>query len=530
MLFTIIRTLVIVLACTVFGIGSVHALQIYRYQTPALRRELMGNGGPFLHTHVFTAVLAALLNWYLPILLSMVIPQQEYRETLCGWIMLGVFVLAAAYCCLHKIRTPRRKPFVWTQRNCRLMAAVFAMNLLGAVLFSLIGLSGYLLLALADFMVLVAAFAMQPIENRINAGYYNTARRKLAGMPKLVCIGITGSLGKTDTKLILKGILSEKFKVLATPPSFSTAMGISRVVNEQLSPRHEVFIAEMGAQQKGEIREMAKLVRPKYGMITCVNKEHMESFGSVESIAQAKYELMASLPEGGMAFFGSDGSYGDRLYALCKKEKYRAGIGTETKCYMYAENVETSIKGTRFELVCADGERVRIKTQLLGDYNVRNIALSAAVARKMGMTMEEIAAGVEKLQPVRHHLQLTAGEINVLDDSRNTRMEAGVEALRILSELPGRRIVVTKGFLDHETGAAAKNFAFGTQIARFADYVVLIDPEKTLSVMEGLMSKRFPKPSVRMVREVEDAAALIDEIAEAGDTVLYECTWDEVYY
>jgi len=144
--------------------------------------------------------------------------------------------------------------------------------------------------------------------------------------------------------------------------------------------------------------------------------------------------------------------------------------------------------------------------------------------------MEEIAAGVEKLQPVRHHLQLTAGEINVLDDSRNTRMEAGVEALRILSELPGRRIVVTKGFLDHETGAAAKNFAFGTQIARFADYVVLIDPEKTLSVMEGLMSKRFPKPSVRMVREVEDAAALIDEIAEAGDTVLYECTWDEVYY
>ena len=129
MLFTIIRTLVIVLACTVFGIGSVHALQIYRYQTPALRRELMGNGGPFLHTHVFTAVLAALLNWYLPILLSMIIPQQEYRETLCGWIMLGVFVLAAAYCCLHKIRTPRRKPFVWTQRNCRLMAAVFAYNL-----------------------------------------------------------------------------------------------------------------------------------------------------------------------------------------------------------------------------------------------------------------------------------------------------------------------------------------------------------------------------------------------------------------
>jgi len=234
MFFTILRTLVTVLACTIFGIGSMHSLQVYRYQLGALRKEIMGNGGPFLHSHVFVAALAALLNWYLPIFLSMAIAQQEYRERLCGWIMLGVFAVAAALCCIHKINMPRRKPFVWTRRVCRLAAAVFALNLLGAVVLSLLKLSGYFLLGFADFVVLLAAFAMQPIENRINAGFYNSARKKLAGMPNLVRIGITGSLGKTDTKLMLKTILSEKYKVLATPPSFSTAMGISRVVNAQL--------------------------------------------------------------------------------------------------------------------------------------------------------------------------------------------------------------------------------------------------------------------------------------------------------
>ena len=524
MLFSILRTFVITLACTAFGVGSMHILQIQRYRIKALYQELQKNGGPFLHMHVFIAALTALLNWYLPIFLSMAIAQQEYREWLCGWIMLGVFAVAATISCVHRIRTPRRKPFVWTRRVCRLTAAVFVLNLLLALLFSLISLSGYLLLGLADFVVLLAALVMQPIENRINAGFYNAARKKLAGMPNLIRIGITGSLGKTDTKLILKTILSEKYRVLATPPTFSTALGISRVVNEQLTNKHEIFIAEMGAQQKGEIREMTRLVRPKYGVMTCVNKEHLDSFGSVEILAQTKFELIQSIPEDGAAFFGSDGSYGDRLYAMCKKEKYRTGVGTETKCYIHAENIETSENGTSFELVCADGSRARVQTKLLGNYNVYNIALAAAVAKKLGMALDEIAKAAEKLQPVRHHLNYIPGDVNILDDSRNTRLESAIEALRVLSDLPGRRIVVTNGFVGCESNAADKNFAFGTQIARYADYVVLIDPEKTRTVMNGLMSKQFPKPSVRMVREVEDAATLIEEIAGNGDTVLYECT------
>lgn len=530
MFYTVIRIAVIAACCTLAGLSTMHTLQAQRYQIPTLRKELRRRGG-WMHPEILIAAGAALVNWYLPILLSMVIQKEQARETLCNYLVLALYAGASALLYLDRRRIPQKKEFGLTRRIARLIGMAFVLNVLAATLLQSISLSPFLLIAALDYAVLLAALIMRPIEDKINAGFYNAARKRLAAAKELICIGITGSYGKTETKLILKTLLAEKYRVLATPPSYSSAMGISRVVNEQLSSRHQVFIAEMGAQQKGEIREMARLVRPQYGVLTCVADAHIDSFGSIETIAQTKFELIQSLRSGGAAFFGSDGSYGDRLYGLCKTEKYRAALGGEVESYMRAENLEMGVKGSRFELICADGEHVWVQTRLLGDYTVRNIALAAAVAKKLGLSMEEIARGVEKLKPVRHHMQLLPDEINAIDDSGNTLPEAAAEALRVLAEFPGRRILVTAGLTEVEMNPVDKNYAFGTQIAGCADYVVLIGPEETRALMRGLMSTNFPKSSVRMVRDEEDAAALVRELAQAGDTVLYEGVYpDEEEY
>lgn len=521
MVYTVIRILVIAACCTAAGLGAMHMLQAQRYRIPALKQDLRRYGG-LLGTDVLVALGATLVNWYLPVLLSMVIQKEQFRENLSNWLALALFVGATAVVWARKRLIPQRKPFGWTRRICRLVTAVFLLNLMLAALLNLLSLSPYLTFAAADYAVLLGAMLMRPLEDGINARYYRAAQKKLAAAKGLIRIGVTGSYGKTDTKLILRTILSEKYRVLATPPSFSTAMGVSRVVNEQLNPEHQVFIAEMGAQQKGEIRDIARLVRPQYGALTCIGPAHLDSFGSLEAIAQTKYELIQALPEDGAAFFGSDGGFGDRLYALCKKEKYRAGVGSEPPCFMEAGHVETGVRGTRFELVCADGEHAWMQTPLLGSFSVRNIALAAAVARKLGLSMEEIARGVEKLKPLRHRLQLVPGELNVIDDSLNALPEGAEEALRVLAEFPGRRILVTAGLAGLGADAGDRNFAFGTQIAGCADYVVLVGPESTREVMRGLMSARYPKSSVRMVREDADAAALVKELAGKGDSVLYE--------
>ena len=530
MFFIILRIILIAACCVLAGVFSMHVLQMQRYQTSDLARFQRKHADRLLLADAAVATIAALANWYLPMLLAMVIQKEALRTELCLWIALVLFALAALLLFFYRRHFPMKKPFGVTRRICRLMAVCFVLSAAGAAVLQLLMLSPYFIFAAADLIVLLSARIIQPLENRINQRFIRSAREKLAANPELICIGVTGSYGKTDVKLMLKTILAEKYSVLATPASFSTILGITRTINEQLRPSHQVFIAEMGAQRKGEIREMAKLLKPGYGAITCIGAAHLESFGSIEATAQAKYELIQSLPENGEAFFGSDASYGDRLYHMCKKEKYRAGIGSDVDHYMRAEHIETGIHGTRLQLCCADGSSCWLQMKLLGQSHVRNLILTAAIARRLGLSMDQIAKGAEKLKPRPHLLQGIPGRIHTVDNGGNSLPAGAEEALHVLADLPGRRILVTDGLTEPEYRLSESNFAFGTQIPGCADFVLLVAPEDgddeelnpLRALMNGLSSAKFPKGAVRMVRGTADAAAILAEIAGEGDTILYE--------
>lgn len=144
---------------------------------------------------------------------------------------------------------------------------------------------------------------MQPVEKGINNHYLNDAKAKLAARDDLIKIGITGSFGKTSTKFVLAAILSEKFDVLATPSSFNTPMGLTRVIREQLEPHHQVFIAEMGARHVGDIKELVDLVHPKYGMITSVGPQHLETLWECFHRGQHQIRAHRGLAQGRRGLF-----------------------------------------------------------------------------------------------------------------------------------------------------------------------------------------------------------------------------------
>ena len=243
MLYTVVRILVIAIGCTLSGVRAMHMLQEERYQMPQL------------------AAGATVVNWYMPVVFSLFMQQAAMRETLCSWLTLALFAGATVFAWFQKRRIPLKKEFNLSQRMSRLLGVTFALNLLGTTILHMLTLSPYLMFAASDYVVVGAAFIISPIENRINARYYRAARHKLLEHKGLIRIGVSGSYGKTETKLILKSILAEKYNVLVTPPSFSSAMGASRVINERLTKKHEVFIAELGAQKKGEVREIARIIR-----------------------------------------------------------------------------------------------------------------------------------------------------------------------------------------------------------------------------------------------------------------------------
>lgn len=523
MFFTFVRVLLITLCCTASGLHAVHFLQVEKYQTKALWEHFKRPSANPLVRNALPAVAFMLIDWYLPMLLSMAIVKQEQRETLCGWLVLAAFVIVGGFIAWHKTRLPVKRSFTLTRRALRLMIAALLVNLLGVITLNLLDLSPYLFYAVADYVVWVSALIMRPVENAINARYSHAAKAKLDKRKKLIRIGITGSYGKTETKQILKTILAEKYCVLATPPAFSTAVGISRVVNDQLDKRHRVFIAEFGGDSKAEVRDMTKLVSPRFGILTCVGQRR--GYGAIEDEAQINYALIKALPENGVAFFGAEGSYTGRLFSMCKREKYRCGMsGGDVLPDIRIEDAEKGPDGTSFTLVRKDGESMRMHTRLLGRFSLRGVALSAAVAIKLGLSMEQIAAGVEKIKPLKHRLELIDGPIHIIDDSENDTPEAAEAGLEALAAFPGRRIVLTAGF-ENPTGDAAFEsacFAVGQRAAACADYIILSGHEDTKAIRQGLADAKFPPAQIRSFEEIEDAVSCLKEVAVEGDSVLWE--------
>ncbi len=531
MLFTIIEIVVVTLACCAASVHYIHALQMGRYQLPTYRHWLSRNRDRVLKDNVLWAFAGALLRMYLPVLLSMFIKEEQARTTFSAWLVLALFSGLMAWITWRDYSRPSRKPFVVTQRVRRLLTVLFLLCLLLTTLMVMmrpVSVSPYFLYALMPFLVLLAATIINPYETRLNAGFFKSAKRKIREHKGLVTIGITGSYGKTNVKFILRDMLSKKYNVLATPASFNTAMGISRVVNDQLKSEHQVFIAEMGATHVGDIKELVELVRPRYGILTSIGPRHMDTFGSMENIASTKFELIQGLPKDGLAVFGSGDDYINRLYALCKHDKCRIGLDDDPGAYMRAETLSFSDRGTSFTMVCADGETAHCRTRLLGSYNVKNILLAAALARRLGLSMAEIADAVRELSPIEHRMQLIPGELTVIDDSLNEDADSAFEAMRVIAQMPGRRIVVTPGLGEQGGKEADVNFALGTVMADSADTVILVgDLNSQRGIRRGLLQSGFSRSNLHAVEDMEGASELLNEISEHGDTVLFESSVPE---
>src|SRR5205823_9234798 len=111
---------------------------------------------------------------------------------------------------------------------------------------------------------------------------------RLRRRPDLIVIGVTGSYGKTSTKEVLATLHGAPYRVCKTAGSVNTPVGIARTVLRGLRPEHQVVVVEMGAYVRGNIRGLARLARPRIGVLTAIGEQHLERFGSVENIARTK--------------------------------------------------------------------------------------------------------------------------------------------------------------------------------------------------------------------------------------------------
>jgi UDP-N-acetylmuramoyl-tripeptide--D-alanyl-D-alanine ligase len=423
-------------------------------------------------------------------------------------------------------RGEAKKPLVWTGRAKRIFG-VSVMLLLGAAWALNIAAA-----FLAPFAAVLANILLIPVQKAINQGFVRQARKKLDAINPVV-IGVAGSYGKTSTKYFVAAILSERFRVLKTPNSFNTLLGVCRIVNgPELQNTHQAFVVEMGAYKRGEVAETARLVRPKYGIITSIGPEHFERFLSIENIQATNYEVIEPLPKDGAGIFNGDipecAVLADRTthtralrYSIHRKD-----------VDLWAEEIEHSAEGMSFTIVAPDGRRQEARTPLVGRHNVQNILASALVGLDMGMTLGEIARGIAKLEPAPHRLNIIrgAGGVIVIDDSYNSNPAGAAEALHVLGEFKtGRRILVAPGMIELGALHEEKNEEFGRQAAQVCDFIFLVGPEQTKPIARGLEKAGYPATQYRICRDLKEATTGMQAMVRAGDAVLFENDLPDLY-
>ena len=502
---TIVEAAALACCCAAGGWRLLHYFQLESYQLPGYLRSVKRNARKALAPGLGVAaagVLAVVLG--LPPVLRAAAP-----------------AAMAALMFLQAKKEKLKKPFVVTERVRRLIAmhgaTAFVVELAALAVSPVLG---FLVPAFEAALIALAALCAQPIEKHINQQFVNDAKDRLAKNPDLIKIGITGSYGKTSTKFLLRDILSVKYSVLATPSSFNTTMGVTRVIREQLMPGHQVFIAEMGARHVGDIKELVDLVHPSMGLLTSVGPQHLDTFGTIERIKNTKYELIDGLPQDGTAIFARDGAICEELHERCPlKAKYMPGD------LMRAEDIEVGPWGTRFTLTDVQtGESARCQTKLLGEHSIANLLLCCTAARVLGMTPAEIAAGVARCQPVEHRLQLLDGGagVTIIDDAFNANPVGARAALRVLENFPGRRIIITPGMVELGGEEAAFNRSFGEQMARSVDVAILVGRRHTQPIVDGLLAAGFNQENIHVVGSLDESTKVLHAMMQAGDVVLYE--------
>jgi len=362
-----------------------------------------------------------------------------------------------------------------------------------------------------------------PIEKAISMWYINDAKRLLSSHKNLITIGITGSYGKTSSKYILSRILSEKYNILMTPESYNTTMGVVKTIREQLNPSHAIFIAEMGAKKRGDIKEICDIVKPKFGLLTSIGPCHLETFKTIENVADTKFELIDSLPQDGLAFLNFD----NEIIENRKINKPFCSYGiNNNKLSFWAENIRYESDGVKFEFCTSDGLVLPLKTKLLGLHNVLNITGAAGIAIMLSIQPENIAYAVSRLTAVPHRLELkpkVAGGYTVIDDAYNSNPAGASEALTVLSSFKGKkRILVTPGMVEMGDKEYELNRAFGEKAATCCDFVVAVGKKRSVPIVEGLKNKGFDKDRLWVVKNLNEGLEVLKKIADENSVVLFE--------
>jgi len=406
----------------------------------------------------------------------------------------------------------------WTRRLKTLAAFHLAISVILCSLLSLwlsLAVSSSALAILVPLSLELALRLTAPLQRREMDRFVAQAKRKLDALgPRIV--GITGSYGKTSTKQHLAHLISTSLETLASPASFNNRAGLARTINEQLSPSHQLFIAEMGTYGIGEIAELCSWCRPDVAVLTAIGPVHLERMGSMAAILDAKLEIAEMAPV--VVINVMDKRLGQVVDRLQRFGKEVITTGT-AQTYQAQVVVDASSSPPVLQV---RGVSVELPGPLPEGVRAGNLASAFAVILGLGLDPFDFVDRVASMPAVVNRATVGVAEsgVIVIDDTFNANPEGARSALSTLASAApkGRRVLVTPGMVELGSEQDHENRDLAAAASRVVDTVVIVGRTNRASLLAGVSSRT----TVVQMPTRDRAVAWVRRSLKARDAVLYE--------
>ncbi len=328
----------------------------------------------------------------------------------------------------------------------------------------------------------------------------------------IAVVGVTGSNGKTTTKELIASILAARFRVLRNEGNLNNQIGLPLTLTK-MEAGHEAVVLEMGASAPGDIRDLCRIAKPDYGVLTNIGRAHLEGFGDMETVRETKLELLETVQ---VAVANADDLF---LMEGIRRAGFRRALvryGNEATADVRAVDPRVSEDGLAFGIRFPDRRTIDVNARLAGLFNVSNILAAASVGYLFGVDPLLMKSAIELFAGVSRRMEIKEYRgMKVICDVYNANPSSMHAALVELARMrKGRAIAVLGDMLELGAYEEEAHRDIGRALSALAVDVLIAAGRRMASAVS-----EFNGTAYRCER-AEEAGAILREVGREGDTVL----------
>lgn len=353
-------------------------------------------------------------------------------------------------------------------------------------------------------------------------------------------VGITGSVGKTSTKEMIAGVLSEKYNVLKTAGNFNNEIGLPLTIF-RLNEEHEVAVLEMGISDFGEMHRLAEIAKPDIAVITNIGQCHLENLGDRDGVLRAKTEVFDEMNEDGEVVLNGDD---DKLCTMkhvhnktpyffhkveCEAWTVEEQGAAEASHVVYADCITgRGLRGTSCRIhISKDGRAICFKADIKvpGEHQVNNALAATTVGLLMGLSVEQIQSGIAKVVPISGRTNIIETQkYTVVDDCYNANPVSMKAALDLLATANTRKVAVLGDMFELGTDSDKLHREVGVYAAGLGIDVLCVIGTNSRHLYDGAVAGKSALQQIYYFADKEAFLSQKDSLLQKGDTILLKAS------